>query len=74
MGRGQRKRGKVKQVERTGAVRDYDALWERHFARAQRAGMSSHMAKYVANREVKEIQLADRGLTPIGSGDLELLY
>ena len=73
MGRGQRKTTATR-TRQSGATRDYNALWKTRYARAQRSGLSKHMAKYVADSEVKEIMLADRGLTPIGRGDLELMY
>ena len=81
MGRGKRRGHDVPAVRRSGLTasapvreRDYDALWRVRYDRARRAGMSTGMARLVANREVHHQHLADKGLTPVGTGDIEELY
>jgi hypothetical protein len=54
--------------------RDYEALWQTRYKKMLRQGMSEHMARYVATREVHQQMLADRGLAHLGAGDLELVY
>lgn len=56
------------------AGRDYDALWELHYRRARRAGMADNMARFVARTAVHDQLLVDRGLAPVGSGDIEAVY
>jgi hypothetical protein len=54
--------------------RDYDALWQTRYRRAVRDGLSDSMARFVAHAEVHDQQLADRGLTRFGAGDIEVVY
>jgi hypothetical protein len=56
------------------AGRDYDALWQTHYRRALREGLSESMARFVARTEVHDQVLADRGLTRFGAGDIEAVY
>lgn len=58
----------------SGASRDYNAMWESLYRRALRNGLTDSMARFVASAEVHDQQLADRGLTPVGAGDIEVVY
>jgi hypothetical protein len=59
---------------RASAAPDYDALWQSHYRRALREGLSENMARFVARTEVHDQLLADRGLTRVGSGDIEVVF
>lgn len=54
--------------------RDYDGFWQACYDKARGEGMTDDGARFVANTEAHDRMLADHGLTPIGAGDLELMY
>lgn len=54
--------------------RDYDGFWQERYEEGRRQGMTEHGARFFADTAAHDKMLADHGLTPVGAGDLELLY